>query len=175
VQNLKKRLEAAKGRWPEELAGVLWAYRIIVKSSTGETLFYVVYGAEALIPVEMEEPTLRYSQANEESNSEAMLINLELLEERRDLAHVRMEAQKQKMERCYSQTTNLRYSKVGNLVLRKVTENTRELNADKLASTWEGPYRVSAITSKWSYELENHNGGKLPSNKNMTHLKEYYC
>uniref|UniRef100_A0A1S3Y8A5 Uncharacterized protein n=1 Tax=Nicotiana tabacum TaxID=4097 RepID=A0A1S3Y8A5_TOBAC len=117
--SLKKRLEAAKGRWPEELAGVLWAYRIIVKSSTGETLFYFVYGAEALIPVEMGEPTLRYSQANEESNSEAMLINLELLEERRDLAHVRMEAQKQKMERCYSQTTNLRYSKVGNLVLRK--------------------------------------------------------
>nr|XP_009631607.1 uncharacterized protein LOC104121342 [Nicotiana tomentosiformis] len=34
VQNLKKRLEASKGRWPEELPGVLWAYRTTVKSST---------------------------------------------------------------------------------------------------------------------------------------------
>nr|XP_016478348.1 PREDICTED: uncharacterized protein LOC107799722 [Nicotiana tabacum] len=27
VQNLKKRLEAAECRWPEELPGVIWAYR----------------------------------------------------------------------------------------------------------------------------------------------------
>nr|XP_009616293.1 uncharacterized protein LOC104108861 [Nicotiana tomentosiformis]XP_016513227.1 PREDICTED: uncharacterized protein LOC107830239 [Nicotiana tabacum] len=160
VQNLKKRLEATKGRWPEELPGVLWAYRTTVKSSTGETLFSLVYGAEYLIPVEVGEPTLRYSHTNEESNSEAMLINLELLEGRRDLAHVRMTAQKQRMERYYNQRTNLRYFKVGDLVLRKVTQNTRELNADKLAFTWEGPYPISAITGKGSYELENHNGDK---------------
>ncbi|XP_070050028.1 uncharacterized protein [Nicotiana tomentosiformis] len=94
IQNLKKRLEAAKGKWPEELPGVLWAYRTNGKSSTGETLFSLVYGAEALIPVEVGEPTLRYFRANEEANNEAMLVNLELLEERRNLAYIRMAAQK---------------------------------------------------------------------------------
>ncbi|XP_075101986.1 uncharacterized protein LOC142177397 [Nicotiana tabacum] len=168
-------LEAAKVYWPEELPRVLWAYRTTVKSSTGETPFSLVYGAEALIPVEVGEPTLRYFQADEESNNEAILINLELLEERKDLAHVRMAAQKQRIKRNYNQRTNLRYFKVGDLVLRKVTQNTRELNAGKLTSTWEGPYRVSAITDKGSYELENHNGDKLPSNWNVAHLKIYYC
>ncbi|XP_070050881.1 uncharacterized protein [Nicotiana tomentosiformis] len=43
-----------------------------------------MYGAEALILVEVGEPTLRYFQADKESNNEAMLINLELLEERKD-------------------------------------------------------------------------------------------
>ncbi|XP_070039114.1 uncharacterized protein [Nicotiana tomentosiformis] len=122
--------------------------------------------------MEVGEPTLRYLQADEESNNEAMLINLELLEERRDLAHVRMAAQKQRMERYYNQRTNLRFFRVGDLVLRKVTQNTRELNVDKLASTWEGPYRVSAITGKWSYELENRNRDKFPSNWNVAHLKK---
>ncbi|XP_075103759.1 uncharacterized protein LOC142178327 [Nicotiana tabacum] len=159
----QKRLETAKGRWPEELPGVLWAYRTTVKSSIEETLFSLVCGVEALIPVEVGEPTLRYSQTNEESNSKVMLINLEMLEGCRDLTHVRMTAQKQRMERYYNQRTNLRLFKVGDLVLRKVTQNTRELNAGKLASTWEGPYRVSAITGKGSYELENQNGDKLPS------------
>nr|XP_009613571.1 uncharacterized protein LOC104106683 [Nicotiana tomentosiformis] len=49
---------------------------------------------EALIPVEVGEPTLRYFQANEEENTEAILVNLELLDEHRDLAHIRMAAQK---------------------------------------------------------------------------------
>ncbi|XP_075107213.1 uncharacterized protein LOC142180171 [Nicotiana tabacum] len=147
----------------------------MAKSSTWETLFSLVYDAKALIPVEVGEPTLRYLQASEESNNEAMLINLELLEERRDLAHIRMAAQKHRMERCYNQRTNLRYFKVGDLVLRKVTQNTRELNAGKLTSTLEGPYRISAITSKGSYKLENHNRDKLPSNWNVAHLKKYYC
>ncbi|XP_070057766.1 uncharacterized protein [Nicotiana tomentosiformis] len=113
VQNLKKRLEAAKGRWPEELSRVLWAYRKTIKSSTEKTPFSLVYGAEALISVEVGEATLRFSQANEESNYEAMLINLELLEGRMNLAHVRMAEQKWRMDRYYNQRTNLRYFKVG--------------------------------------------------------------
>ncbi|XP_070055156.1 uncharacterized protein [Nicotiana tomentosiformis] len=94
IQNLKKRLEAAKGNWPKELPGVLWAYRTGDKSSTGETPFSLVYGAEALILVEVGEPTIRYSQTNKESNNKAMLVNLQLIEGCRDLGHVRMAAQK---------------------------------------------------------------------------------
>ncbi|XP_070049310.1 uncharacterized protein [Nicotiana tomentosiformis] len=105
------------------------------KSSTGKTPFSLVYGAEALIPVEIGEPTLRYFQASEEANNEVMFINLKLLDERRNLAHIRMAAQKQRMERYYNRRDNLRYFKVGDLVLRKVTQNTRELNAGKLGPT----------------------------------------
>nr|XP_009803063.1 PREDICTED: uncharacterized protein LOC104248496 [Nicotiana sylvestris] len=60
IQNLKKRLDAAKGKWPEELPGVLWVYQTMTKSSTGETPVSLVYGGEALIPVEVREPILRY-------------------------------------------------------------------------------------------------------------------
>ncbi|XP_070055468.1 uncharacterized protein [Nicotiana tomentosiformis] len=151
IQNLKKMSEAAKGKWTEELSGVLWAYRTTAKSSTRETLFSLLYGAEALIPVEVGEPTLRYFRANEESNNEAMLINLELLEKRRDLAHIRMAAQNQRLEQYYNRRTNRRYFKVGDLVLRIVNQNTRELNAGKLGPMWEGPNRISAITGKGSY------------------------
>nr|XP_033514454.1 uncharacterized protein LOC117279104 [Nicotiana tomentosiformis] len=79
----------------------------MAKSSTGETPLSLVYGVEALIPVEVGEPTLRYFQGSEEANIEAMLVNLELLDECRDLAHVRMAAQKQRMERYYNRRAKL--------------------------------------------------------------------
>ncbi|XP_070029322.1 uncharacterized protein [Nicotiana sylvestris] len=175
IQNLKKRLEEAKGKWPEKLPRVLWAYRTTVKSSTGETLFSLGYRVEALISVEVGDPTLRYFQANEDANNEEMLVNLELLDERRDLAHIRMATYKQRIEKYYNQRSNLCYFKVGDLVLRKVTQNTGELNTGKLGQPWEGLYWVSAATGKGSYELENQYGEKLPSNWNVAHLKRYYC
>nr|XP_009804548.1 PREDICTED: uncharacterized protein LOC104249760 [Nicotiana sylvestris] len=61
VNNLKKRLEESKGNWSELLPGVLWAYHTTTKTSTGETPISLVYGAEALIPVEIGEPSMRYT------------------------------------------------------------------------------------------------------------------
>ena len=56
---LRKRLDTARGRWPEELIEVLWAYRCTPQSSTNESPFSLVYGADAMIPVEIGEPSLR--------------------------------------------------------------------------------------------------------------------
>ncbi|XP_070002493.1 uncharacterized protein [Nicotiana sylvestris] len=72
INNLKKILEESKGSWLEVLLGVLWAYRTTTKTSTGETPFSLVYGAKALIPVEIGDPSTRYTQATEESNEEEM-------------------------------------------------------------------------------------------------------
>ena len=56
---LRKRLDSAKGRWPEELVEVLWAYRCTPQSSPNESPFSLVYGADAMILVEIGEPSLR--------------------------------------------------------------------------------------------------------------------
>ncbi|XP_075098801.1 uncharacterized protein LOC142175720 [Nicotiana tabacum] len=136
----------------------------MAKSSTRETYFSLVYIAEALIPVEVGEPTMRYLQVDEEANNEALLVILELLDECRDLVHIRMVAQKQRMERYYNRRANLHYFKVGDLIFKKMTQCTQELNAGKLGPTWEGPYRVSAVTGKGSYKLKNQEGVKFLSN-----------
>ena len=53
MNGLKKRLDGAKGKWAKELPNVLWAYRTTPRRSTGETSFSLTYGAEAVIPVEV--------------------------------------------------------------------------------------------------------------------------
>ena len=50
---IKTRLEEAKWASPNELPGVLWAYQMIVRTPTGETPFKMVFGTEAVVPVEI--------------------------------------------------------------------------------------------------------------------------
>ncbi|XP_075080066.1 uncharacterized protein LOC142165400 [Nicotiana tabacum] len=130
------------------LPGILWAYRTTAKTGVGETPFSLVYGAEALIPVEIGKPSTRYTQATEESNEEEMRINLDLLEERRDAALIRMAAQKQTIERYYNQKAHLRYFNIGDFILKKVFQSTKAVNAGKLSPNWEGPIEFEALLER---------------------------
>ena len=57
LSGIKRKLEAAKGKWVEELPSVLWTHRTIVRKSTGETPFALAFGVEAVIPLEVGMPT----------------------------------------------------------------------------------------------------------------------
>ncbi|RVW48156.1 Gag-Pol polyprotein [Vitis vinifera] len=59
ITALKKMLEQAKGKWVEELPGVLWAYRTTPRRPTGNTPFALAYGMDAIIPTEIGLPTIR--------------------------------------------------------------------------------------------------------------------
>ncbi|XP_070032826.1 uncharacterized protein [Nicotiana tomentosiformis] len=123
---------------------------------------------------EIGEPSTRYTHVTRESNEEEMRVNLDLLEERREAALIKMAAQKQMIERYYNRKANLRYFKIGDFVLKKVFRSTTTANAGKLSPNWEGPYRIRGIAGKGAYELETMDGKVLPSNWNTVHLKKYY-
>ncbi|RVW17410.1 hypothetical protein CK203_094154 [Vitis vinifera] len=65
INALKKRLEQAKGKWVEELPGVLWAYRTTPGRPTGNTPFALTYGMDAVIPTEIGLPTIRTDAAKQ--------------------------------------------------------------------------------------------------------------
>ena len=54
--------------------------------------------------------------------------------------------------------------------------NMRDTNAGKLASTWEGPYRVTAIAGAGAgpYYLEDLDERPLPRPWNVHNLKKFY-
>ena len=90
VNELKKRLDDAKGKWVEELPHVLWTYRTTPRKSTGETPFSMTYGAEAVIPLENDFLTMRTCTFTSDGNSELLKKNLDLIEERRENAMVQL-------------------------------------------------------------------------------------
>ncbi|XP_065626607.1 uncharacterized protein LOC136066359 [Quercus suber] len=120
VNGLKKILDDVKGKWVEELPHVLWAYRTTPRRSTRETSFSMTYGAEAIIPLEMGFPTLKTSSFSPTSNDKLLEAGLDLIEERRENAMVRLAHYQQKLRQGYDANVKLRPLEPGDLVLRKV-------------------------------------------------------
>ena len=81
VNGLKKRLDDAKRRWVKELPHVLWTYRTTPRRSTGVTPFAMTYGAEAVIPLEANFPTLKTSSFTPSSNDGLLGKSLDLIDE----------------------------------------------------------------------------------------------
>ena len=78
---IKTRLEGAKGVWPDELPGVLWAYRTTVRTPTGETPFKLAYGSDAVIPAEVHMANHRVMMYQDKDNEEQLRLNLDLVDE----------------------------------------------------------------------------------------------
>lgn len=148
LDGLKKQLEKAKGKWVEELPSVLWAYRTTPRRSTGETPFALAYDIEAVIPLEVGMPTLRSESFEPELNAEAIALELDLVEKRREKALIHVAAYQQELSRKYNKTVHPRSFKVGDWVLRKVMGNTLVPSEGKLGANWEGPYKITGLAGK---------------------------
>uniref|UniRef100_A0A803N974 Integrase catalytic domain-containing protein n=1 Tax=Chenopodium quinoa TaxID=63459 RepID=A0A803N974_CHEQI len=172
--NMKKRLEGAKRKWADELPNILWADRTTPKGTIGHTPFSLVYGCEAVIPTEVEVPTARYGLMTEERNQAELIHNLDTVEELREDAKMRMTAYEQEVARSFNKNVRTKVFKLGDWVLKKVYENTREANAGKLAPNWEGPYEIIKVVGNGAYRLINAEGKELQQSWNATHLKLYH-
>ncbi|RVW17142.1 hypothetical protein CK203_075996 [Vitis vinifera] len=85
ITALKKRLEQAKGKWVEELPGVLWAYRTTPGRPTGNTPFALAYGMDAVIPTEIGLPTIRTDAAKQNDANTEIGRNLDWADEVREV------------------------------------------------------------------------------------------
>ena len=174
VNGLKKRLDNAKGNWAEELPNVLWAYRTPPRRSTGETPFSLTYGAEAVIPTEVSICSARVARYDPSSNDEMLIQQLDRLDERREAATIRLAEYQQKLARRYNRSVRARKFDAGDLVLRKAVGHMRDIHAGKLAQSWEGPYRVTAVAGEGAYYLEELDERPLPRPWNIQNLKRFY-
>ena len=80
----------------------------------------MTYGAEAIIPLEANFPTLRTSAFTLSSNDDLLGESLDLVEERRERAMIHLAYYHQKLKRGYDANVKLRPLATGNLVLRRV-------------------------------------------------------
>ncbi|XP_072087110.1 uncharacterized protein [Arachis hypogaea] len=169
LKGLKKRLEGKKGSWANELASVLRSYRTSPQSSTGEIPFRLTYGVDTVIQVEVGEPSLRLLLGG---GSEAVIKDL--VDETRQMAHLTETAIKQRIALRYNGKVLKRNLGEGDLVLRRNDIGLPTPGEGKLATNWEGPYRVRKVLGKGGYKLEKLDGSEIPRTWNMANLKRFY-
>ncbi|GKC16071.1 reverse transcriptase domain-containing protein [Tanacetum coccineum] len=173
VQGIKTRLHQEGEAWVEELPNIIWAHRTTPKTSNGETPFSLAYGTEVVIPAEIGIPTRRTIQSPNEENKEALMLNLNILEERREIATIREEIRKQQVEKYYNQRVRHKQFKVGEFVLRKNELSKAEITR-KLGPKWEGPYEVVETYGTGAYKLWSMEGAEIPRTWHSSNLRKYY-
>ena len=117
---LLKMIETSRD-WSEKLPFALWAYRTSFRTSTRATPYSLVYGMEAVLPVEIEMGPLRVALEQHISEAEwvqSWLDQLILLDERRLRAADHIQAYQRKMARAFKKRVKPRTLQRGDLVLR---------------------------------------------------------
>ncbi|GJS69047.1 hypothetical protein Tco_0701888 [Tanacetum coccineum] len=141
--------------------------------STGDTPFSLVYGTEAVIPAEIEMPTIRTAEVNIATNDDERRIDLDILEERREQAAIREEKAKLKMKGYYDAKVRGVSFRPGDFVYRANDASHAE-DTGKLGPKWEGPYEVTEALGKGAYKLRDMDGRELPRTWNICNLKKCY-
>ena len=78
------RLKAYDKKWAQEVPMVLWSMRMTSSHATSETPFFLVYGAKAVLPLDIRLKSPRLLIFSEEEEHEHRDLDLMLLKEEHD-------------------------------------------------------------------------------------------
>ncbi|CAA7028267.1 unnamed protein product [Microthlaspi erraticum] len=172
IAGLKKRLDNKKGKWADELDGLLWSYRTTPRISTSRISFSLSHGMEAMSPDKVGIEGLRQTALPDNRNM--IHDQLDQLEEEKDRALLRLQNYQQAAAKYYNKAVRRNNYVEEDLVLRKTYKDTKEENVGKLGAIWEDPYIVSKIVRRGVYELVTMAGEAVFRLWNGTSLKRFY-
>ncbi|XP_042404693.1 uncharacterized protein LOC121994865 [Zingiber officinale] len=169
VRGLKVKLDHVGGDWVEELQSVLWTYRTTPRESTGLTSFHLVYGSEAVVPVEIGVPSTRRMLYDKE-NAERRLAELDLITETREQTAAQLFVYRQRMRQNYDKKVVPRFFGDEDLVWKRVKPVG---DVTKLAPQWDGPYKVIKKLASGAYYLQDDQGRSLERPWSANYLRPY--
>uniref|UniRef100_A0A2N9G188 Uncharacterized protein n=1 Tax=Fagus sylvatica TaxID=28930 RepID=A0A2N9G188_FAGSY len=172
---LSKMTETYKD-WHEHLPYALCAYRTSVRTSVGATPYSLVYGMEAVLPVEVEIPSLRIlsqTQLEEAEWAQARYEQLNFIDEKRLAALCHGQLYQRRIERAYNKKARPRTFQPGDLVLKKRNMALSDPRG-KFAPSYEGPYVVKKAFSGGAIILADMDGEEFRSPVNSDSVIKYH-
>ncbi|KAI5420322.1 hypothetical protein KIW84_044200 [Lathyrus oleraceus] len=124
-------------------------YRTSMRTSTGATPFSLVYGVEAVLPVEVQIPSLRV------------------------LMDVKLKEAEWRMKRAFDKKVRPRVYHVGDMVLKRILPPQNDRRG-KWTPNYEGPFVVKKVFSGGALLLTTMDGEDFPSPVNADAVKKYF-
>jgi hypothetical protein len=131
----------------------------------------MVYGAEAVLPADIEFRSPRVENYNEDQATEQCELEVNSVEKRCLNSCIRTTKYLIVLRRYYNKNVQERFFVVGDMVLKWKTSQD---GVHKLATPWEGPYIVKAITRPTSYRLSRLDGTNVPNSVHIDKLRRFY-
>jgi hypothetical protein len=175
LQGLKPRifdrLNKSSRKWLQELPTVVWSLRTTPSRATTFTPFFLIYGAEAILPTDLEYGSPRVQGYDEDTNQRAREDSLDQLDEASAVALIHSARYQQALRRYQARKIRRRDFNEGDLVLRLRQDNQ---GRHKLSPPWEGPYVVVKVLKPSTYKLANEDGEELTNAWNIQQLRRFY-
>nr|XP_027188669.1 uncharacterized protein LOC101504764 [Cicer arietinum] len=163
--------------WHEMLPFALHGSRTSVPTSTGATLFSLVYGMEVVLPIEVEIPSLRVLMEAKLEESEwvqTCFDQLNLIEEKMLAALSHGQLYQKRLKKAYEKKIRPREFQEGDLVLKKILPIQKDYRG-KWSPNYEGPYVLKKAFSGGALILTNMDGKDLAIPVNSYAEKKYYA
>jgi len=174
-KNIKKiiqKMVVTYKDWHKMLPFALHAYRTTVRTSTGATPYSLVYGMEAVMPLEVEIPSLRVLMDLELEEAEWAKVRYEqlnLINEKRVATIRHHQLYQKRMAKAYDKKVRPRMFQEGDLVLKKLLAPGENLS--KWAPNYEGPYVVEKALLERALQLFRMDGEDLARPVNFDSVK----
>ena len=156
--------------WEFKLHAALWAYRVAYKTLIGTTPFNMVFGLDAMLPMEFLIPTLRVAKELNWTGHELSkrLEDLQKLD-KTCLAVVHgMYALKQRLKRFHDCHISMKEFKLGDLVLLF----TLKQFVSKFTKQGQGPYVISRLSSSGAIKLSTLDGEEMANQISGCRIKK---
>jgi len=136
--------------WHLQLPYALWGYRTSIRSSTRATPYSLVYGMEAVLPIEMGVRSLRTVLESEIPQTDWLLSRYDqlcILDEKRLKALYHIQGYQRRLRKAFDKKVRTRDLKLGDLVLKEIRAPIQDANR-KFKQNWAGPYIIKQIYSR---------------------------
>ena len=163
--------------WHEKLPLAVWGYRTSIRGPTGVTPYSLVYGMEAVQPIELEVRSariIRESQLKETDWIENYHNQLLTLDEKRLQALNRARSYQARMAKHFNMKVKDRKLEEGCLVLKEIRAPVMDPRG-KFRPHWAGPYILKKILSGGAVILTDLDGLEFKNPCNLDQLKRYYA
>nr|XP_034593194.1 protein NYNRIN-like [Setaria viridis] len=178
IKLIKKKIEDSPRICHEVLPEALWAQRISRYGASKVTSFELVYGQEAVLPVEVNLGTYRLAKQNDldfDTYHALMVDNIDEVTDKRLEALKEIAKDKIQVARAYNKKVKAKSFQVNDLVWKIILPiGTKSNKFGKSPLSWEGPYKIVKALFGNSYMVETLQGQQLPRALNGRYLKKYY-
>lgn len=174
-------LKKMTGNWVLNLPQALWADRVTVKRSTGETPACLIGGKEHVLPIELSLPTWQTLPWEQVTDTPSLLAMRAEQFRKRDVhlqeAIDRTIRLRHQNKEYFDDAKRIRSDQlaIGDLVLLRDSPADADMSTiANFRPKWRGPYRISFVGSKGWYKLQELDGVPFRSHTPGDRVKKFY-
>jgi hypothetical protein len=166
ISLIKKKISDYPKHWHRILCEALWAHGISKHNPTKVSSFELVYGQEAMLPIEISFNDVRFAKQNDLTVSDyysSMMDNFDEVTDKRVTTLGEIEKDKILVTKAYNKKVKAKSFQVGDLVWKTVLPlRSKDRKFGKWSPSWEGSYKVIHVMSGNAYLLQTLHGKDLP-------------